>query len=453
MARPATIDAYLAGLPDESRAALEKVRKAIVAAAPKAQECFSYGLPAFRDDGGLLAGFGASAKHCAYYPMSGSVVSALAGALEGYATSKGAIRFDASQPLPATLVRQLVRARQAENVASATQRRAAAAPVAERATAAKRSARKAAPAAKAKAAPAAKAKASPAAKAKAPPAAKAKAAPAAKAKAPPAAKAKAPPAAKAKAARAAKAKAAPAAKAKASPAAKRAQRPASAARAHPPDVAALLAELERAGSSQFRSDMSARYGIVTKAPAFGTPMAKLKPIARRLARDHALAEALWKTGIYEARLLAALVDEPERVTRAQMDRWARDFDNWATVDTVCFNLFDRTPHVFAQAASWARSGDEFVKRAAFALLASAALHGHGTDADFTRALPLVVSASDDERNFVKKGVSWALRAIGIKAGPKARAQARALAQRLASSEGRAARWIGKDALGEFAKRA
>jgi uncharacterized protein YdhG (YjbR/CyaY superfamily) len=115
MARPATIDEYLARLPAEQRAALTKIRKAIVAAAPNATEGFSYGLPAFRDADGLLAGFGASTKHCAYYPMSGSVVAALASELERYETSKGAIRFDAAKPLPATLVRKLVRARQAES--------------------------------------------------------------------------------------------------------------------------------------------------------------------------------------------------------------------------------------------------------------------------------------------------------------------------------------------------
>jgi 3-methyladenine DNA glycosylase AlkD len=222
--------------------------------------------------------------------------------------------------------------------------------------------------------------------------------------------------------------------------------------AHPPDVATLLAELERHGSSQFRADMSARFGIVTRDRAFGTPMAKTKQVAKKLGRDHALAEALWKTGVYEARLLASMVDEPERVTPAQMNRWAKDFDNWATVDTLCFNLFDRTPHAFTQVAVWSKSTAEFTKRAAFALLASAALHGRGTSADFARALPLIERSAGDERNFVKKGVSWALRAIGLKVDdPEVRAQARALAQRLADSGSPAARWIGRDALKEFAK--
>jgi 3-methyladenine DNA glycosylase AlkD len=235
------------------------------------------------------------------------------------------------------------------------------------------------------------------------------------------------------------------------PAAPKKTKRAKAPPAEPADVAALLGELERNGSSKVLADMSARYGIVTKDRAWGTSMAHIKRIAKKVGRDHALAEALWKTGVYEARMLAALVDEPERVTPAQMNRWAKDFDNWAIVDTLCFQLFDRTPHAFAQIASWSGSKDEFIKRAAFALLASVALHGHGADEDFVRALALIERASGDERNFVKKGVSWALRAIGRKQSPKLRAEARALAQRLAKSDDPAARWTGKDALRDFAK--
>jgi uncharacterized protein YdhG (YjbR/CyaY superfamily) len=110
-----TIDEYLAALSDDKRAALEKLRKAIRAAAPKAEECFSYGLPAFRLDGKLIAGFGAGANHCAFYPMSGSIVAAHKDELEDYDTSKGAIRFQSGRPLAATLVRKLVKARIAEN--------------------------------------------------------------------------------------------------------------------------------------------------------------------------------------------------------------------------------------------------------------------------------------------------------------------------------------------------
>ena len=185
-------------------------------------------------------------------------------------------------------------------------------------------------------------------------------------------------------------------------------------RESPRDVDAVLRDLERNASKQFRSDMTTRYGIVTKARVFGTPMAKIKGVAKTLGRDHALAEALWQTGVYEARMLASMVEEPACVTAAQMDRWIKDCDNWALVDTLAFNLFDRTPYAFARVARWSESNDEFVKRAAFALLACLALHGRGQEEDFQKAMPLIERAASDERTFVKKGVSWALRAIGGK---------------------------------------
>lgn len=116
MARgPLTVDAYLADLSDDKRAALEKVRRAIKAAAPKAEECISYRLPAFHLNGRTLVAYGATASHCAFYPMSSSTVEACKDHLEGYETTKGTVRFQADHPLPAALVRKLVKARVAEN--------------------------------------------------------------------------------------------------------------------------------------------------------------------------------------------------------------------------------------------------------------------------------------------------------------------------------------------------
>lgn len=114
-----TIDQYLAALPDDKRAALEKLRKTIRAVAPKAEECISYRLPAFRLNGKLLVAFGAAANHCAFYPMSSSTVKAFKDELKKYETSKGTIRFQADKPLPAALLRKLVKARIAENAATA----------------------------------------------------------------------------------------------------------------------------------------------------------------------------------------------------------------------------------------------------------------------------------------------------------------------------------------------
>ncbi len=114
-AKAKTIDEYLRALSDDKRAALQKLRKTIKAAAPKAEECISYQLPAFRLGGRPLVAFGASANHCAFYPMSSSTVEAHKGELEGYDTSKGTIRFQPAKPLPAALVRKLVKARIVEN--------------------------------------------------------------------------------------------------------------------------------------------------------------------------------------------------------------------------------------------------------------------------------------------------------------------------------------------------
>lgn len=120
--KPRTIDEYLAAVSDDKRAALEQLRKAIQAAAPKAEECISYGLPAFRLGGKLLVAFGAAARHCAFYPMSAATIGAHKDLLAGYDTSPGTIRFRAEAPLPASLVRKLVKARIAENAGSAAPR-------------------------------------------------------------------------------------------------------------------------------------------------------------------------------------------------------------------------------------------------------------------------------------------------------------------------------------------
>jgi len=215
-------------------------------------------------------------------------------------------------------------------------------------------------------------------------------------------------------------------------------------------VRKVLGRLERQGRARIRGDMLKRYGIVAPK-AYGVPMGAIQRLAESLGRDHDLALALWSSGWYEARLLAAYVDQPERVSSAQMDRWAKDFDNWGVCDTLCFCLFDRTPHAWRKVDQWAGRRDEFVRRAAFALLASLALHDKQTDdAPFLATLPLIERAAADERNFVKKGVSWALRSVGRRSAAL-RAASVELARRLAASKQPAERWVGKDALRDLAK--
>jgi 3-methyladenine DNA glycosylase AlkD len=212
-------------------------------------------------------------------------------------------------------------------------------------------------------------------------------------------------------------------------------------------VQAALASLEKMSTRRDRDNL-ARFGI-TAHKAFGVSMANIQVLAKRLGRDHGLADALWKTGWYEARLLTSFVDEPARVTPAQMDRWCRDFDNWGICDTVCFHLFDKTPHAWGKIVKWGDSRQEFVKRAAFALLASLALHDKlANDEAFVRCFPLIERAATDERNFVKKGVSWALRLIGRR-NPALNAAAVTVARRLSASPEAAARWVGKGAAKEL----
>jgi 3-methyladenine DNA glycosylase AlkD len=216
-----------------------------------------------------------------------------------------------------------------------------------------------------------------------------------------------------------------------------------------PGVQAALASLKRHGTKKNR-DGYARYGIHTDK-AFGVSMGQIQALGKRLGRNHELAAALWDTGWYEARLLASYVDDPARVTPRQMDRWCSDFDNWGICDTVCFCLFDRTPHAWAKVAKWSGHRDEFVKRAAFALLASLALHDKSTgDKPFLESLCFVERGAADERNFVKKGVSWALRSVGRR-NAALHVAALDLARRLAASPAPAERWVGKDALRDITR--
>lgn len=216
-------------------------------------------------------------------------------------------------------------------------------------------------------------------------------------------------------------------------------------------VAEALAALEALGEARIRDGL-ARYGIGTEDRVIGVPMAGIQKVGKSLGRDQDLAKALWGTRVYEARMLAAYVADPALLTPGQMDRWTREFDNWATCDTLCFALFDRSPHAFDMVDRWAGDPAEFVRRAAFALLASLALHDKKCeDGPFLSRFPPIEAAASDGRNFVRKGVSWALRSIGGRKSPALRAAARALADRLAASSDKSTKWVGRDAQKAFAK--
>ena len=192
----------------------------------------------------------------------------------------------------------------------------------------------------------------------------------------------------------------------------------------------------------------ARFAIPSDK-AFGVSVADVRKIARQLGRSHELAAALWATDRYEARLLAIFVDEPARVSPAQMDRWCKDFDSWALCDTACFALFDRTAHAWQKVAPWAARQPEFEKRAGFALLWALAVHDKAcADAPFLQGLQLIEASAGDDRNFVRKAVNMALRAVG-KRNAALHAAAAEVARRLAASQDPTARWVGKDALREL----
>ena len=210
---------------------------------------------------------------------------------------------------------------------------------------------------------------------------------------------------------------------------------------------AALKSLEQM-STRRDLDNLARFGITATRP-FGVSMANLKVLAKRVGPHHELAAALWDTDRYEARMLATLIDEPARVSPAQMERWCRDFDNWGICDTACFVLFDRTPHAWDKITEWSGRRREFEKRAAFALLACLALHDKdATDDRFLSALAVVERESSDERRMVTKAISMALKAVG-KRNAALRGATLEAALRMADQPSGPARSIGRGALREL----
>jgi 3-methyladenine DNA glycosylase AlkD len=204
-------------------------------------------------------------------------------------------------------------------------------------------------------------------------------------------------------------------------------------------------------STQATLDGMVRYAIPSDH-AYGVAMRDIKAFGKTLGANHALAIALWDTGVYEARMLTSFVADPKQLTPEQMDRWCEDFDNWAFCDAMCFNLFDRSPHAWAKVTEWSSRRNEFEKRTAFALLWSLTVHDKlSGDEPFLQGLALIEREAGDERNFVKKAVNMALRAVG-KRNRTLCAAAVEVAQRLASSQDATARWVGKDALRELTKR-
>ena len=192
----------------------------------------------------------------------------------------------------------------------------------------------------------------------------------------------------------------------------------------------------------------ARYGISSKN-TLGVSIPALRGIAKEIGKNHELAQQLWKSGIHEARLLAAFIDELSKVNEEQMDSWVREFDSWDICDQVCSNLFDKTPYAYAKAFEWSSEKGEFVKRAGFVLMAALAVHDkRATDEKLEKFLPTIKRGATDERNFVRKAVNWALRQVG-KRDTYLQKEALKTAKEILKLDSRSARWIANDAIREL----
>jgi len=212
----------------------------------------------------------------------------------------------------------------------------------------------------------------------------------------------------------------------------------------------ILSILQQNANPQNVAGM-ARFGINPKG-TLGISIPTLRNLAKRFKLDHELAHQLWASGIHEAKILASMIDDPKKVTKEQMDEWVVQFDSWDVCDQVCMNLFDKTPYAYLKAAEWCEREEEFVKHAGFALMASLAFHDkNAPDESFEAFFPLILKHANDERNYVKKAVNWALRQIG-KRNRQLRQKAIEVAQQMANLDSKAARWNAKDALQELSQK-
>ncbi len=183
--------------------------------------------------------------------------------------------------------------------------------------------------------------------------------------------------------------------------------------------------------------------------ALGVSAPRMRKLAKEIGTDHKLALELWESNIHEARIVAVLIDDPRQVTKSQMNNWVRQFDNWAVCDVCCGVLFDKTPFAWDKAIEWSGRKEEFVRRAGFALMAALAVHDkRAPDKKFLQFFDIIKHHADDERNFVKKAVNWALRQIG-KRNTRLNKKAVAVAKEIRKMDSPAARWIAADAIREL----
>ncbi len=191
-----------------------------------------------------------------------------------------------------------------------------------------------------------------------------------------------------------------------------------------------------------------RFGI-NPHKTYGVSIPTLRKMARELGKSRSLASELWRSGVHEARILATMIDVPEKVTATQMDNWVRDFDSWDVCDQCCGNLFAKTNAAYEKAAEWSSREEEFVKRAGFALIATLSVHDKDAqNSEFLKFLKAIKREAVDDRNFVKKAVNWALRQIG-KRNLQLNRSAIMAAREIRTIYSKSARWIASDALREL----
>ena len=214
---------------------------------------------------------------------------------------------------------------------------------------------------------------------------------------------------------------------------------------------ASVVEVLKRLKAEARSDRvegMARYGMVAER-RLGVSVPEMRRIAKEVGKDHGLALGLWETGIPEARIVAAMVDEPEKLTEEQMEDWVKDFNSWDVCDQVCMNLFEKTPLAWKKILDWSEREEEFVKRTAFTLIACLAWHDKkAEDEKFIRLFPVIMRGATDERNYVKKAVNWALRNIG-KRNLNMNKAAIETAREIQLIDSKAARWIASNAIKEL----
>jgi 3-methyladenine DNA glycosylase AlkD len=194
------------------------------------------------------------------------------------------------------------------------------------------------------------------------------------------------------------------------------------------------------GMARYRMTIDRRLGV---------SVPDMRKIAKESGRDHELAIELWKTGIPEAKIVAAMMDEPEKLSENQMEDWVKSIDSWDVCDQVCMNLFEKTPLAWKKIRDWSDRKEEFVKRTSFSLIACLAWHDEeADDARFVRLFPVIKRGATDERDLVKKAVNWALRNIGKRNQALNKAAIKA-AKEILQIDSKAARWIASDTIREL----